>query len=105
MTSVVSGGTTDRIVARTRFSVLRAGSGTAARYSSTLCGALPLPIELVAFLISPFRLLLPLSEQLHFACLAARRGARQRGHDQGDWIPNGARRPVPCSTSSPRPEC
>src|ERR1700756_290198 len=36
MTSVVSAGTTDRIVARTLFKVLRAGSGTRARYSSTV---------------------------------------------------------------------
>src|SRR5271170_3070747 len=57
MTSVVSGGTTDRIVARTRFRVLRAGSGTPARYSSTLCGALPFePGSLeVAFFIPTVR--------------------------------------------------
>src|SRR6516162_6482783 len=36
MTSVVSGGTTDRIAARTLSKVLRAGSGTPARYSSTV---------------------------------------------------------------------
>src|SRR5579863_233508 len=38
MTSVASGGTVDRIAARTLFNVLRAGSGTAARYSSTFFG-------------------------------------------------------------------
>src|SRR5579872_757692 len=36
MTSFVSGGTTDRITARTLFNVLRAGSGITARYSSTV---------------------------------------------------------------------
>src|SRR2546428_12785967 len=42
MVSVVPGGTAVRIAARTLFKVLRAGSGTPARYSSTSCGA-PLP--------------------------------------------------------------
>jgi|GEM_PF-6545664 len=41
MASVASGGTTERMVARTFLSVLRAGSGTRARYSSTLFGAPP----------------------------------------------------------------
>src|SRR6267378_4300011 len=39
MTSVASGGTAERIVARILFKVLRAGSGTLARYSSTSFGA------------------------------------------------------------------
>ncbi len=39
MTSVVSAGTTDRIATRTLFNVLRAGSGTRDRYSSTVLGA------------------------------------------------------------------
>src|ERR1700747_1141405 len=39
MTSVASGGTAERIVARIVFKVVRAGSGTPARYSSMLCGA------------------------------------------------------------------
>ena len=39
MTSVASAGTAERIVARMVFKVLRAGSGTPARYSSTLFGA------------------------------------------------------------------
>src|SRR6266478_9275393 len=39
MASVASGGATDRIVARTLFKVLRAGSGTPARYSSMPFGA------------------------------------------------------------------
>src|ERR1035437_2756210 len=38
MASVVSGGTTDRIVARILFRMVRAGSGTAAMYSSTFFG-------------------------------------------------------------------
>src|SRR6266568_1517268 len=38
MVSVASGGTTDRIAARILFKVLRAGSGTPARYSSTFFG-------------------------------------------------------------------
>src|SRR6266478_1011403 len=42
MVSVASAGTTDRIAARILFNMLRAGSGTLARYSSTLFGA-PLP--------------------------------------------------------------
>src|SRR5580704_18724536 len=42
MASVASGGTADRIAARILFKVLRAGSGTPARYSSTFFGA-PLP--------------------------------------------------------------
>src|SRR6266403_3486158 len=42
MVSVASGGTVDRIAARILFKVLRAGSGTPARYSSTFFGA-PLP--------------------------------------------------------------
>src|SRR5712691_4783303 len=42
MVSVASGGTTDRIATRILFKVLRAGSGTPARYSSTFFGA-PLP--------------------------------------------------------------
>jgi hypothetical protein len=42
MTSVASGGTADRIVARILFKVRRAGSGTPARYSSTFFGT-PLP--------------------------------------------------------------
>src|ERR1700688_3655480 len=42
MVSVASGGTADRIAARILFKVLRAGSGTRARYSSTFFGA-PLP--------------------------------------------------------------
>src|ERR1700752_787013 len=40
MVSVASGGTTDRIAARILCKVLRAGSGTSARYSSTFSGAL-----------------------------------------------------------------
>src|ERR1700758_539876 len=40
MVSVASGGTADRIAARTLFKVLRAGSATRARYSSTLVEAL-----------------------------------------------------------------
>jgi len=39
MASVASVGTADRITARTLFKVLRAGSGTPARYSPTLFGA------------------------------------------------------------------
>src|SRR5271166_3409767 len=39
MTSVASGGATERITARTFSRVLRAGSGTPARYSSTFFGA------------------------------------------------------------------
>src|SRR5258708_2630146 len=39
MASVASGGTADRIAGRTLFKVLRAGSGTPARYSSTFFGA------------------------------------------------------------------
>src|SRR5882762_3391042 len=39
MTSVASGGTAERIVARILLSVLRAGSGILARYSSTSFGA------------------------------------------------------------------
>src|SRR5437879_9653522 len=39
MVSVASGGTADRIAARILFKVLRAGSGTPARYSSTFFGA------------------------------------------------------------------
>src|SRR4029077_9923081 len=39
MVSVASRGTAERIAARTLFKVLRAGSGTPARYSSTLFGA------------------------------------------------------------------
>ena len=35
MVSVVSGGTMERMVARREFNVLRAGSGTLARYLST----------------------------------------------------------------------
>src|SRR3989442_11874515 len=42
MVSVASGGTADRIAMRILFKVLRAGSGTPARYSSTFFGA-PLP--------------------------------------------------------------
>src|SRR5713226_1948186 len=42
MVSVASRGAADRIAARTLFKVLRAGSGTPARYSSMLFGA-PLP--------------------------------------------------------------
>src|SRR6266851_2338641 len=42
MASVASGGTAERIAARTLFKVLRAGSGTAARYSSVFfVGTLP----------------------------------------------------------------
>src|SRR6266446_10094256 len=39
MVSVACGGTTERIAARILFKVLRAGSGTPARYSSTFFGA------------------------------------------------------------------
>jgi hypothetical protein len=39
MTSVASGGTAERMVARIVFKVVRAGSGTPARYSSMLFGA------------------------------------------------------------------
>src|SRR6266446_2989906 len=42
MVSVASGGTADQIAARILFKVLRAGSATPARYSSTFFGA-PLP--------------------------------------------------------------
>src|SRR5438128_1576531 len=42
MVSVASAGTADRIAARILFNVLRAGSGTPPRYSSTVFGA-PLP--------------------------------------------------------------
>ncbi len=56
MTSVPSGGTADRIVARILFKVLRAGSGTPARYSSTFLGATlpfadePRPLEFAFFM-------------------------------------------------------
>src|ERR1700693_2165824 len=40
MVSVASDGSADRIAARILIKVLRAGSGTPARYSSTLLGAL-----------------------------------------------------------------
>ena len=47
MVSLVFGGTTDRITARILFKVLRAGSGTPARYSSMLFGVpLPFVVEL-----------------------------------------------------------
>src|SRR6266699_1455003 len=47
MVSVASGGTADRIATRILFKVLRAGSGTPARYSSTFFGAsLPFAAEL-----------------------------------------------------------
>src|SRR6266849_696806 len=42
MVSVASGGAADRIAARILLKVVRAGSGTPARYSSTFLGA-PLP--------------------------------------------------------------
>src|SRR5437870_4649864 len=46
MASVASAGTTDRITARTLLKVLRAGSGTAARYASTVVGGvLPFAAE------------------------------------------------------------
>src|SRR6516225_9352209 len=46
MVSVASGGTADRIAARSLFKVVRAGSGTPARYSSTVFGAgLPFAAE------------------------------------------------------------
>src|SRR5260370_34517005 len=46
MASVASSGTADRIIARILIRVLRAGSGTPARYSSTFFGAtLPLAAE------------------------------------------------------------
>src|SRR2546425_6165322 len=53
MVSVASGGTADRITARTLFKVLRAGSETPARYSSMFLG-----IEFAFFiwLIPPLRL-------------------------------------------------
>jgi hypothetical protein len=41
MASVDSGGTMDRIIARSLFNVLRAGSGTPARYSSTVAATTP----------------------------------------------------------------
>src|SRR6267143_1537791 len=50
MASVASGGTADRIAARILFKVLRAGSGTPARYSSTFFGA---PLPFAAELRSP----------------------------------------------------
>src|SRR5450759_4489274 len=56
MASVVSGGTTDRIMARVLIKVVRAGSGTPARYSSTVLGiAVPFgagpPVREFAFFI------------------------------------------------------
>src|SRR5579863_1049317 len=48
MVSVESAGTTERIVARSLFRVRRAGSGTLARYSSTVFGA-PAPWAGVPF--------------------------------------------------------
>src|SRR5271167_3369057 len=56
MTSVASGGTTDRITVRTFSRVLRAGSGTPARYSSTFFGAV-LPFIDVSSRASAARLL------------------------------------------------
>src|SRR6267143_3166633 len=56
MASVASAGMAERIAARTLFNVLRAGSGTPARYSSTLLGstlpfaAEPRAVELVFFM-------------------------------------------------------
>src|SRR5260370_13413514 len=50
MISVVSGGTAARIAVRILSNVLRAGSGTRARYSSTLFGA---PLRLAAGLRFP----------------------------------------------------
>ena len=47
MVSVASGGTAERIAARSLFKVLRAGSGMPAKYSSTFFGAaLPFAAEL-----------------------------------------------------------
>lgn len=49
MTSVVSGGTADRIIARVLIKVLRAGSGTLSIYSSTFFEA---AVLLLTFFIS-----------------------------------------------------
>src|SRR6266568_443946 len=65
MVSVASGGTADRIATRILFKVLRAASGTLARYSSTFFGA-PLPFTAglrlpdFTFFMSPMLQELPL---------------------------------------------
>src|SRR5712692_5757651 len=103
MASVASGGTADRIAARTLFRVLRAGSGTPARYSSTLLGAtLPFAAEprapglafFIATILRGRSLQFYLSAisacaQLHHAEFAARPGLRHRQHHEREWIPVG----------------
>src|SRR6266852_3020831 len=71
MASVASGGTADRITARTLFKVLRAGSGTPARYSSMFLGT-----EFVFFiwLIPPLRCCVHAGPQIHGAQFFAAAG-------------------------------
>src|SRR5258708_4522524 len=101
MVSVASGGTAERIAARTLFRVLRAGSGTPARYSSTLLGAtLPFAAEprapglafFIATILQGRSLQFYLSAvsacaQLHLVQSAARPGLRHREHDERKRIP------------------
>src|SRR5712692_841350 len=97
MASVASGGTAERIVARILFRVVRAGSGTAARYSSTFfAAALPFAAEArlpdFVFFIEdlPNRFVRPrLRSILHQAELAAQPSAGQRGDDEREGIPVG----------------
>src|SRR5437660_6189541 len=68
MVSVASGGTADRIATRILFNVLRAGSGTPARYSSTFFGApLPFAAELRSYNFTFFMraMLQKLPRQVH----------------------------------------
>src|SRR5436309_2368171 len=86
MASVASGGTADRITARILFKVLRRGSGTRARYSSTsFGGTLPFAAEPRLREFACFIRVLP-----HDAESAAHPGARHRERDEGEGIPVGS---------------
>src|SRR6266446_1668635 len=101
MASVASGGTAERITARILFKVVRAGSGTPARYSSTFFAAALLFVDearspdFVFFMyVSPPKRFVcsRLRCILHHAELAAQPGAGQGGDGEREGIPVGPER-------------
>src|SRR5260370_18678360 len=100
MASVASGGTAERITARILFKVVRAGSGTPARYSSTFFAAALLFVDEArspnfVFFIEDLHnrfVRTRLRSILHQAELAAQPGAGQGGDGEREGIPVGPER-------------
>src|SRR6266403_2653989 len=86
MVSVASAGIADRMAARTFFKVPRAGSGTAARYSSTSFGA-PLPFAAEPRLPEFAFFMRAILQERSFQVYASGHHAAARGQELS-WVPD-----------------